>query len=286
MISWTPNAFYYDFGRPLPRQQVLSLFTDFFKTNLISSDADIEVYEPCAGTGRILTPLATQFPQVQFSGCDYSAGMIDVLKYRIICESITNLKCAVGDAMQFKPDRKVDLLIISSALHVFKEWECALDIWRDFVKPNGYICFVGEEADLYNQALGRTSTNLDNDHLDKNLKSFWEKYLAVRNQVGANNTESSQIGISWEMSNQQPAAMLLSLGYTETATTKLQWIQSFTIEDFLKIIQERCYSSMFSVDEKKYQHLIEKILIESQAMFQPNLLIKSRHLAQARFFQK
>jgi methylase of polypeptide subunit release factors len=72
MISWTPNPFYFDFGRPFPSKQVLSLFEESKIFSSLDTKKTAHIYEPCAGTGRVIVPLAIHYPQINFTASDIS----------------------------------------------------------------------------------------------------------------------------------------------------------------------------------------------------------------------
>ena len=286
MKTWTPNPHYYNFGRPFPARHVVSLFE---KSKAVCSLAEqkqhLQVCEFGAGTGRILVPLACQFRDWQFYGTDASPAVLEVLNYSKVCESLENLTTILSDGTANFPERKYHLIILSSVLHAIKDWKQILNFLSNCLKVSGLVCLIGEESDLHNEVLGRSTQILDPFGIDSTLRFFWKTYRQIRLEVGATATEESQVGCRWEIMNQEAVNYLQELNMTEVAQTEVEWLQIFKIADLFKIVEERCYSSMFTVEPNIYSNLIEKFRLECKSL-ESSATVVSRHKAVARFIRE
>ena len=284
MATWTPNPFYYDFGRPFPSKHVLSLFKESKIFKEFKTKKTVHIYEPCAGTGRIIIPLSINYPSIQFIASDISENMLSVLNYRIACENITNLISHESDILRFSTDAPSDLIIVSSALHAIPLWKEALNFLAKQLTPQGAICLIGEEADLYNEALGRSSFIFNNQETDGILKKFWEIYRIARKEVSAYDTEKSQVGCSWEINNKEGVDYLKNIGFSVYEKTEVNWMQNLSICTLLKIVKHRCYSSMFTIEDEIYDIIRTKVLTESKKL--ENCQAVSRHSSMALFMKR
>ncbi len=280
--NWTPQARYYDFGRPFPSRYVNALFYGCKNTlNYLKNEQKVICYEPGVGTGRMLIPLAEIHSDWEFFGTDVSIDMLTELNFKKVCQSLQNIHTIHHDSVDFFLNEKCNLLIISSLLHAVKKWECLVNnLINNNLSNNGIICLIGEEGDIYNFALGRYTEKTNN-----NLCLFWEKYIEVRKLLGIPNPEQSQIGCKWEVNNNEPANYIINNGFTEIDSFKFNWEQFFTIDDLLNIVKERCYSSMFTVDEEIYIKLVEKIC-EFYKNKDVSEYVVSKHTAIIRCFKK
>jgi hypothetical protein len=211
--------------------------------------------------------------------------MLDVLRHRAVCESLNNVTITQSDVATFIPQRPVDVVIVSSLLHAVREWRELLSHLVDNLTPAGMICIIGEEGDIYNEALGRRSELLPHSKTDRNLSSFWEMYLSARGEVGAPAPEQTQVGCPWEIQNEMPVSKLQQMGFSEIGGNTVQWSHCLRIRDLLKIVQERCYSSMFSIAPTMYEKLLG-ILQDSCRTMDHDGFVESRHVAVARFMTR
>lgn len=282
--NWTPNAHFYDFGRPFPYRYLVELFQ---RSQIIKELKELEgvnVYEPGAGTGRVLIPLASEFSNWSFTGADISESMLDIFSQRTVCESLKNVIIKKANVLEFLPDTKPDLLIISSLLHSVKEWERLLSTLACNMSETGIICLIGEEGEIYNLALDRLSTIFPKTEIDENLSLFWEYYLQARQEVNAPPTENSQIGCQWEINNETPVSVLKSLGFEVVCTSEIQWSHWLRVQDLLRIVEERCYSSMFTIETSLYDNLLS-IMSKKCSHLDLNTYTESKHVALAKFLK-
>jgi hypothetical protein len=282
--NWTPDAHFYDFGRPFPYRYLVELFRESYLIKELEKIEKVNVYEPGAGTGRMLIPLASEFSDWSFIGADISESMLDVFSQRIVCESLKNITLKKADALEFLPVIKSDLLIISSLLHSTAEWKKLLSTLVSNVSDTGVICLIGEEAEIYNLALDRLSTVFPKTEIDENLSLFWQYYLQARQEVNAPSTEYSQIGCQWEINNEMPVSELKSLGFEVVCTSEIRWSHWLRVKDLLRIVEERCYSSMFTIENNLYDNLLS-ILRDKCLHLDMNTYIESKHVALAKFLK-
>jgi hypothetical protein len=146
------------------------------------------------------------------------------------------------------------------------------------LNQGGAFCLLGDYGDLYDMALGRTVTS----GIDSNLEMFWCRYLKLRSDLKLPHTENSQIGCRWDLESTQLADWLISCGFREFHTTRVSWQELFTIENLLSIVENRCYSSMFTVREDLYSQLVADLQRAMSSM--RSQVAASRHFAVARFF--
>jgi hypothetical protein len=212
--------------------------------------------------------------------------MLSVLKCRIVGENLTNLATREADILDFSTNHLNDLIIVSSALHAIPLWKEALNFLAKQLVPNGVLCIVGEEADIYNEALGRLSSVFDNQETDTHLKLFWEIYRNARKEASVCDTEKSQVGCSWEINNQESIDYLQSIGFSEYDQTTANWVHKFDVSTLLEIVKHRCYSSMFSVRDEIYDMILQKVLTSVSGGNLGNRQTVSRHRAVARFMKK
>ncbi len=276
MKTWTPKPELYDFGRPFPPEQVVQLFPE----RRLSPSQRLSVFEPGCGTGRILGALASRRPDWSFVGSDSSEVVLQVFRRKCDEQELHNVHLFEGTLMDEPPARAFDLLIVSSLLHVVPDWENAVRILLHRLKPGGLFCLIGDTADLYDEVLGRKT----NGDVDSNLSLFWRLYREIRESVGAPSTEASQIGCRWDLENSEVASFLNDNKWSEVFSEGVSWIQHFTREQLLKIVRERCYSSMFTVEQDVYDRLLAR-LEPAVANHVENIAVTSRHTAVARFFR-
>src|SRR5262249_24543483 len=150
----------------------------------------------------------------------------------------------------------VDCIILSSVLHSVPEWRRALCRLVTALSPEGVMLLIGEEADLYNLALGRTGSTESKWPTADGLKQFWADYSAQRLAVGLEHAEASQVGCAWNITNSNIASELSALHFTQADEARLTWEHPLLYGDLKSIVRERCYSSMFQSDPTAYSALV------------------------------
>lgn len=275
---WTPNAFYYDFGRPFPPKMVQTLLLSCDELlRRADKKSNMQVYEPGTGTGRIIIPLAEILPAWNFVGSELSNSMSDVFEYKVVVNNVVNARVVRSDAFAYKSERKNNLIIISSFLHSIKNWAQLMSgLLETLADEAGYICLIGEQADIYDCALGRIA-----DGVDPNLCRFWQTYRDARTMFVGDNLENSQVGVRWDLENEEVAQHLTAHGFVEIDTKQLSWNHEFRIADLINILEERCYSSMFSVPMQVFEKIVLAVKREG---WEVDTTTVSRHKALARCF--
>jgi hypothetical protein len=278
---WTPNAFYYDFGRPFPPENVRALLfgcKELFKR--ADKDSTLQVYEPGVGTGRILIPLAQTMPKWIFIGSEISNSMSDVFDYKVVVNNVPNANVIRTDAFLYTAENRNDVIIISSLLHTIKNWSGLMfHILKSLPDDSGYICLIGEQGDVYDCALGRVVEGADGT-----LCKFWKTYRDTRAMFIRNDDlERSQVGIKWEPENEEVAQYLLAQGLREIDVNRVSWNQQFRVSDLVKLLEERCYSSMFTVETSDFDKVVSTV--KSKA-WELETYVVSRHRAVVRCFAK
>jgi hypothetical protein len=278
--SWTPNAFLYDFGRPFPPQRVVELFSKNGAVQSCLSSDQATAYEPAAGTGRILVPLAEQYPDRVFFATDISASMLAVLNYKCITQNLPRLTSRVCRIREWS--QRHDLIICSSFFHVLPDWRETLDyIISSNLSRRGYLALLGEAGDLYRSA-DRASEHVIHDAL---LAEFWGQYFFARQKVGLPpHFAMLQTGSLWEMNNTVIANHVLTHGCVEQDSSSITWSQYFRIGDMIRIIQERCWSSMFLTDQTLYKNLLEELAPYFSSLDHDKIVV-SQNQAVLRIFQ-
>ena len=275
MKEWTPIAELYDFGRPFPENQITSLFAAYGE---VHSHRTLRVYEPGCGTGRILVPLANSFPSWNFVGLDSSISSLTVCRRRCLNDGIENIEVREGLVTDDLPKGSFDMVLHSSVLHVVPQWQKVMAQLRDCLRKHGVFCLIGDYGDIYDAALGREVKA----GIDPALIKFWNRYLELRQRFGAPNTESSQIGCRWDLHSTELAVWLETNGFSEFKTVSTNWEETFSASDLMRIVEERCYSSMFTVRKAVFEEICAQLKADL-----PHLGVtsaRSRHQATARFF--
>jgi SAM-dependent methyltransferase len=277
MKSWTPQPEMYDFGRPFPEPRVQELFKGL---GARFQRGNLKVFEPGCGTGRVLLPLARANPQWSFDGIDSSPGCLEVFQRRLLERGIENVSAKLGLIPNEMPLGPFDIIIHSSVLHVVPNWREALAVLASRLSPNGVLCLVGDYGDIYDAALGRANS----PGIDPALQHFWNRYIELRRYFNAPNPESSQIGCRWDLESSDLATWLLSNGFCESYRKQTSWQEQFTVEHLMQIVEQRCYSSMFTVEQDAYCKVVTQ-LKEDLRNTKEGLTV-SRHQAVARFFSR
>ena len=277
MKSWTPKAELYDFGRPFPAEKVVGLFSAFAEAE---KRVKLRALEPGCGTGRILVPLARAFPHWQFVGIDASQGSLQVCQARASEAGLQNIRLLNGSIEECLPVDPVDIIIHSSVLHVMPNWQNAMQELCSRLTDDGTFCLIGDYGDIYDAALGRTSSSA----IDVNLSRFWKAYIEIRKEVGAPGTEGSQIGCRWDLESSDPASWLEEHNFSERSRTQLEWAEQFSLGDLFRIVEERCYSSMFTVQNENFDEIITKLKARLSSLCIDAMSV-SKHQALSRFYK-
>ncbi len=250
MPTWNKKtiAQNYDFGRPLDKSVLLKLFEHIKHLASINTLLDAG-----CGTGRITIPLAKYFPDLHITGVDNATEMLDVINQKITVGNIKNYTTKKEDLLHLDfDDNTFDISLISSVLHGITDWQKAVDEIIRVTKSHGYLLLISEQSDLYDLGLGRIKKQ-NNDLLHQ----FWNTYLFFRKKNSLTNTETSQVGITWQLGH---PSVLQYLNEKHTIAQKneikIPWENVLTISDFMKIIKAKPWSSMFLEDNQKYQNLI------------------------------
>jgi SAM-dependent methyltransferase len=275
--SWTPDPKLYEAGRPFPAQEVVRLFRSCGLLDELLSTPGLQVYEPGAGTGRILLPLASAYPAAEFLACELTKGMVDVLSARIRSEAIANVAYVCADAAIFDPPKAPGVLVLSSLLHLVVDWEPLLRRFIDQLDKGGVLCLVGEEGDLYDAALG-----IPNGSLDCALGEFFDAYREARRRVGIPLEEVAQLGPPWDVANREASSSAQNRGLVRIDDVWVHWTQQLRVRDLFCIVENRIYSSMFSVDATSYAKVVETLRPQATS----DAIVRSEHRACLRVLRK
>jgi len=282
MKSWTPKPELYDFGRPFPPEQVGRLFLLSKELpRILPSEQMATVYEPGCGTGRVILPLAKSFPFWMFVGGEISKAVRDVCQARQQASGLPNLALIEADVCESNPHGPFDMIVHSSVLHAVDQWQKAVQILVSLLKPTGIFALIGDDGDLYDEALGRVSK----PGCDPILSDFWSSYRKARLLSGAPDAEASQVGVRWDIESSEVAEAIASFGFVEFERVHTDWQQVYTVSELSMIVRERCYSSMFTVDAVTYQTLLRH-LDDDVSRFPAQQTVISRHQALCRFFRR
>ena len=280
-MTWTPDPAQYDFGRPFPGEHVVRLICQSkIWTALTEPHQRKRIFEPGCGTGRILLPLAQSFPEGVFMGADTYDDALAVCSSRARAMGITNIRLANSDVMDLDWSESLDALIHSSVLHSIIDWQSALDKLVSMLKPEGFFVLIGDSGDIYDESIGREPLGGS----DATLGAFWREYREQRTKLGIESPESSQRGCRWDLDSTEITDRLRELGFREIEKSQVLWNQPFTVFELLSIIEKRCYSAMFTVDEKKYSELTAHM--DARFSAEGSDLTISRHKAVARFYSR
>jgi len=281
MCAWTPNAADYDFGRPFPGELVCKLLVDSPSWKAaVPPDVKKRIFEPGCGTGRILIPLAAHYPHSLFFGGDsYEDALAECTK-RARELKLTNIRLANVDLSELDPVQVFDAILHSSVLHAIPEWKSVLEKLTSILSASGLFVLIGDSGDVHAAALGRTISG----EPDPALVNFWAEYRILREKFGLPDPESSQRGCRWDVESGEIFEKLEEKGFREVDRREIEWVQEYSIADLFGIVENRVYSSMFSVDEKTFAELTSELDRKFRASHAE--MTQSRHRAVARFLQK
>lgn len=193
---------------------------------------------------------------------------------------MANVKVFEGTLPNDLPLGPFDLILHSSVLHAVPEWQQTMSLLSERLTADGVFCLVGDYGDIYDAALGRNVR----PEIDRGLKLFWDHYLSLRNRFGAPDPETSQRGCRWDLESTDLAGWLLQNGFREIKREEVRWDESFSSRALMTIIEERCYSSMFTVDEEVYDAIVEQMRTDLPSLEAGQVC--SKHCAVARFFRR
>lgn len=243
----------YDFGRPLDEQVIIDLFIEILKyapeleKNALLLDAG-------CGTGRVTLPIAKYFPAISIIGIDTSKEMLAVLNRKISEFKPDNYKVETGDLFKVQKQNDLfDAVLISSVLHASENWRSIVDELIRVIKPNGFLFLISEQSDLYDLYLERIinkNTNI--------MEKFWGKYNEFRIKNNFGSFEASQVGIKWQLGHPEVIQYLREKSLIKNINEITHvWKKRFTIKELMQIIEIRCFSGMFTADDKKYEALVK-----------------------------
>lgn len=254
----------YDLGRPLDERVVIELFSKVKKHAPDFSD-DALLLDAGCGTGRLTIPLARYFSDLRIVGIDTSQEMLAVLYRRCSALGISNYHALAGDLFRLNiRDDYFDGTLVSSVLHAIEDWEEVVNELIRVTGPHGYLFLISEQSAIYDLGLGRVKG--DNKDL---LAKFWGKYIELRSKHRLDNPEASQVGIKWQLGHPEVIQYLMKENrVAEIEEFILNWEKEFTVGVLMRIVELKCWSSMFTAEEHKYGALIRdmKAWLEEQGI--------------------
>ncbi|MBN1156328.1 methyltransferase domain-containing protein [Candidatus Woesearchaeota archaeon] len=253
MIEWNKKqlAKNYESGRPLDTKVIIELFNKI--SEIVSLD-NKKILDAGCGTGRISIPLSRRFDSLKITGVDKSKEMIEVLKEKIDEQKIKNYDVIKSDLSKIGfEDNYFDFAIISSVLHSIRDWhEVVKEVMR-VIKKEGFLFLISEQGDIFDIGLERKASK-GNGLLER----FWGRYIELRHKYDLESPEKSQVGLKWELGEPKLIEFLSDMGYSESKSTiTINWQKDFSIRESLDIIENRCWSSMFTADNQKFNNLIK-----------------------------
>jgi len=252
MTEWNKKqlAINYELGRPLDRNVMISLFK---KIAPIVSLRDKIILDAGCGTGRISIPLSEEFNSLKVVGIDKSSEMTNVLKEKISKQKIKNFEVITGNLSKIKyPDDYFDISIISSVLHSIPDWKQVITEIVRVTKKGGYLFLISEQGEIYDLALERK--------ISKNhglLDRFWGIYIELRHKYDLENAENTQVGLKWQLGEPDLINYLIEKNYLESKSgVNINWKKDFSIKESMDIIENKCWSSMFTADDVLFSNLV------------------------------
>ena len=103
------------------------------------SDEMLSILEIGSGTGIFTECLLGKFPNSQIQLLDISEEMLDYSRKKF--KKYENLEYFLGDAEEYKFNKKYDLIVSNASFQWFNDLEKSLEKLRDFLKPNGQLIF-------------------------------------------------------------------------------------------------------------------------------------------------
>ena len=252
MTEWNKRqlAINYELGRPLDKEVIIDLFK---KISDIVPLKDKIILDAGCGTGRISIPLLEEFNSINVIGIDKSEEMLEVLKERISKRKIGHLEVIKSDLSKIEfQDNFFDISMISSVLHSIPEWKEAIKEVVRVTKKGGFLFLISDYGEIYDLGLERKRSNNYN-LLDK----FWGKYIELRHKYNLESPEKSQVGLKWEFGEPELINYLVKKKYLESKSNiTINWKKDFSIKESVDMVENKCWSSMFTVDDEIYKNLI------------------------------
>lgn len=119
---------------------------------------DMHALDYGCGTGLLSFPLKDELGAILLA--DSSRGMLEVLAAKIAAQGVANMTAVKLDLLADPPPaRRFDLIYTAMTLHHVPDTDRILGIFRDLMKPGGYLCvadldqedgsFHGVEIDVH-----------------------------------------------------------------------------------------------------------------------------------------
>lgn len=119
---------------------------------------DMHALDYGCGTGLLSFPLKDELGAILLA--DSSRGMLEVLAAKIAAQGVANMTAVKLDLLADPPPAgRFDLIYTAMTLHHVPDTDRILDIFRDLMKPGGYLCvadldqedgsFHGVEIDVH-----------------------------------------------------------------------------------------------------------------------------------------
>lgn len=179
--------------------------------------------------------------------------MLAVLQHKLAKFKIKNYQVIHKNLLKLNiQDNSFTTTLISSVLHGIEDWKLGLNELIRVTKPSGYLLLISEEDDVTNIGLGRVKKASNNL-----LEIFWKKYVEFHFKNGLGRLDKPQVGIKWQLGHPEVIQHLNERKcIDEQKEIAINWKKEFTISDFMKIIEGRPWSVMFTADDQKYHALI------------------------------
>lgn len=87
-----------------------------------------------------LSSLHAAFPKARLQGLELSKKLVKIARNRL---ADTGVEVVIGDAISYKPTKKYDAITASGILSVFDDPIAVLDVWLDWLKPDGTLFVFG-----------------------------------------------------------------------------------------------------------------------------------------------
>lgn len=128
-----------------PNTTVTHMLSSPCIAQLKSSPTQLNILEPCCGSGQFLTQLTTEFPNSQITAVEFNKFIFDNLQSNLNLNLNGNIKCYNQDFLQFAKSNKVtyDLIIGNPPFVVVKKQSIDSSFYKYFDgRPNLFIIFI------------------------------------------------------------------------------------------------------------------------------------------------
>jgi trans-aconitate 2-methyltransferase len=105
----------------------------------VGAEAPAVVADLGCGPGTLTAALARRWPRAQVRGIDSSAEMVEAA--RALPDAGPRLSFALGDVRDWKPDRRVDLIVSSAVLQWVPGHLDVVARWAGFLPAGGWLAF-------------------------------------------------------------------------------------------------------------------------------------------------